>query len=150
LSELFKREDFKVEIINGKEIVMMAPASDNHNVVKNTIFGLFFICLKNSICTPYADGSKVVLEENGYVIPDVFILCDKSKRRKDGIHGFLDLIVEVLSPSTAEIDKGDKKDLYERAGVKEYWIVEADENRSIPRLHSPPAGQNCREGFLLR
>ena len=117
MSELFKRENYKIEVINGKEIVMMAPASDNHNVVKNTIFGLFFVYLKNSVCTPYADGSKVVLEENGYVIPDVFVLCDKSKRRKDGIHGSLDLIVEVLSHSTAEKDKGDKKDLYERVGA---------------------------------
>ena len=127
MSELYNHEDFKVEIIAGKEIVMMAPAFDNHNVAKNSIFSIFSAYLKGNVCIPYSDGSKVVLEDGGYVIPDMFVLCDRSKRKRDGIYGAPDLVAEVLSYSSAKNDRGDKKDLYEKTGVREYWLVEPDE-----------------------
>ena len=52
------------------------------------------------------------------------IVCNKNNIRLDGIHGAPDLVVEVLSPGTAKNDKGYKKDLYEKSGVKEYWIID--------------------------
>ena len=52
------------------------------------------------------------------------IVCNKNNIKLDGIHGAPDLVVEVLSPGTAKNDKGYKKDLYETAGVKEYWIID--------------------------
>lgn len=52
------------------------------------------------------------------------IVWNRDIIKKDGIHGTPDLIVEVLSPSTAKNDKGYKKELYEKSGVKEYWIVD--------------------------
>ena len=65
------------------------------------------------------------MEDNeGYVVPDFFAVCDRSKIKKDGVYGAPDLVAEVLSPSTMLYDKGVKKDLYQKAGVKEYWIVE--------------------------
>ena len=57
-------------------------------------------------------------------MPDVKIVCDPDKIKKDGIHGAPDLIVEVLSPTTQTNDKGYKFKLYEQNGVKEYWIVD--------------------------
>ena len=119
-------EEFKVEVIGGKQIIMMSPAFSNHNLVKDNVLSLFRAYLKGHICIPIGDGHKLVLEEGGYVIPDFFVLCDRSKRRKDGVYGAPDLIVEVLSLSTREYDKGEKKDLYERSGVKEYWLIEPD------------------------
>jgi Uma2 family endonuclease len=53
----------------------------------------------------------------------VLVVCDPAKVREDGIHGSPDFIVEVLSPSTAYKDMGRKKELYEKAGVREYWLV---------------------------
>ncbi len=66
----------------------------------------------------------VYLTEKDRVIPDCMIVCNKDIIRPDGIHGAPDLVVEVLSPSTAKHDRGYKKDLYERSGVRDYWIVE--------------------------
>ena len=66
----------------------------------------------------------VYLTENDRVIPDAMIVCNKNNIRLDGIHGAPDLVVEVLSPGTAKNDKGYKKDLYEKSGVKEYWIID--------------------------
>jgi len=76
---------------------------------------------------------KVVLEPDSYVVPDFFILCDKSKRKQDGIHGAPDLVVEVLSPSTTKMDRGEKKELYQRSGIKEYWLV--DPNAKIIEVY---------------
>jgi len=51
------------------------------------------------------------------------IICDKSKLDEQGCNGAPDLIVEILSPSNSKYDLNTKFDLYEEAGVLEYWIV---------------------------
>ena len=51
------------------------------------------------------------------------IICDPEKIEDDGIHGTPDLVVEILSPSTARKDRNEKYFIYEKYGVKEYWIV---------------------------
>jgi len=127
MSVTYNQDSFrKIEVISGVEIVMMSPPFSNHNDVKENIYYIFRNYLKNNVCRPYGDNRKVVLEKNSYVIPDFFVVCDKSKRKRDGIYGAPDLIVEVVSPSTEKIDRGDKRELYQRVGVKEYWIVEPD------------------------
>ncbi|WP_219641489.1 Uma2 family endonuclease [Cohnella sp. CFH 77786] len=58
--------------------------------------------------------------------PDlIYISNENSQIMKTGIEGVPDLLVEILSPSTGEHDKVPKKELYQRFGVKEYWIVDA-------------------------
>jgi Uma2 family endonuclease len=58
------------------------------------------------------------------VQPDICVVCDLSKLDDKGCIGALDMIVEVLSPSTLKYDWNYKFNLYEAAGVKEYWIVD--------------------------
>lgn len=114
----------KQELIDGK-VVMMAPMPViNHNFAAGNIHTIFNVYLKGKKCTAIADGSDVYLTKKNRVVPDVMIVCDRDKLRKDGVYGAPDLIVEVLSPSTAKRDKGFKKDLYEQCGVKEYWLVD--------------------------
>ncbi len=62
------------------------------------------------------------------VQPDVCVICDPTKIERRGCLGAPDLIIEVASPSTATRDWKDKFDLYEEAGVLEYWIVLPQEN----------------------
>jgi len=78
----------------------------------------------------------VHLDEANIVQPDLFWVADQgqSAALEDGFHGPPDLVVEVLSPSTAKRDLTAKYRLYERVGVREYWIVDAD-NRYIA-VHS--------------
>jgi len=130
MGQVLKRDEYKTEIINGIKIVMMAPPFSNHNAVKGNIHYLFKHYLRGNVCLPIPDGEKLVLEKDQYVVPDFFVICDRSKYKKDGVYGAPDLVVEVLSPKTQKIDRGDKKDLYQLHGVKEYWIVDPD-NRSI-------------------
>ena len=131
MPEAFSNEGYKTEIINGKKIIMMSPPFSNHNVVKGNIYQIFRSYLRGNICIVFPDGQKLVLENNdGYVVPDLFVLCDRAKFKKDGVYGAPDLVVEIISPRSRKYDRGDKKDLYQNAGVGEYWIVEPDE-RSI-------------------
>lgn len=117
------QEEPREELLNGK-VYMMSSPSVNHNRTASNIYYAFRNYLKGKKCEAFADGTDVYLTEDDRVIPDAMIVCDKNIIKPDGIHGAPDLVVEILSPSTAKNDKGYKKDLYEKCGVKEYWIVE--------------------------
>jgi Uma2 family endonuclease len=58
------------------------------------------------------------------VQPDVVVVCDPAKVRRNGIHGAPDWVIEVLSPHTSPKDLREKPEVYETGGVKEYWIVD--------------------------
>ena len=116
------REPWREELIAGK-LVAMAPASMFHIFITSNIYFVFATYLRDKSCTPIADGAAVYLTDNHRFIPDFMIVCDPNKIRPNGVHGTPDLVVEVLSPSTARRDRGQKKEIYERCGVKEYWLV---------------------------
>lgn len=118
------------ELLDGKLVSMSPPATANHNIVSGNIFRLFGNYLDGKPCMVFGDGLSVHLTENDRVIPDVTVVCNKDIVKQNGVHGAPDLVVEVLSHGTAKKDKGYKKDLYERCGVKEYWIVDV-EHRTI-------------------
>jgi len=117
------QEEPRTELLNGK-IVMMSSPSVNHNIISFNIIRIFNEYLKGKQCWAFGDGVDVYLTEKDRAIPDAMIVCNKDIIRPDGIHGAPDLVVEILSPGTAKNDKGYKKDLYEKSGVKEFWIVE--------------------------
>jgi Uma2 family endonuclease len=62
--------------------------------------------------------------------PDLSIVCSKDQISKNGCHGAPNLIIEVLSPSTALKDFNEKFNLYQKYGVQEYWIVDPG-NRTV-------------------
>lgn len=110
------------EIIAG-EVVMMAPPAIRHVQVAGNIYRIFSNFLRHRRCRAFPDGMALYFEDGDMFIPDGMIVCDKSKIRADGVHGAPDLVVEVLSPSSVNRDRGVKKAAYERIGVREYWIV---------------------------
>ena len=120
------QEELWQEQIGGK-LVMMAPAAVNHVLVSGNIYGIFSSYLRGKRCTPFADGALVYLTDEDHFSPDFMIVCNPDIIRPDGIHGVPDLVVEVLSPSTASYDRSRKKDVYERCGVRELWIVSPTE-----------------------
>lgn len=122
-------EKRREEIING-EVVMMSPASSDHNRIAGNIYRIFANYLNGKKCEPFSDGEAVYLTDEDLFIPDFMVVCDPEKVQWDGIHGAPDLVVEVLSHSTAKNDRTQKKDAYECSGVPEYWIVDLS-NRSV-------------------
>ena len=118
------------EIIGGEVVMMSAPLLQ-HNFVAGNIYNLFSTYLRGKLCTPLPDHTALFLEEDTEEYqPDMMVVCDPEKLGKKGVYGAPDLVVEVLSPSTANYDRGHKRDVYERHGVREYWIVSPNE-RSI-------------------
>lgn len=115
-------EKRREELIAG-EVVMMSPASSNHNRIARNILLIFGNYLDGKRCEPFGDGEAVYLTETDIFIPDFMVVCDPDKVKDDGVHGAPDLAVEVLSSSTAQNDRGRKLDVYSKCGVREYWIV---------------------------
>ena len=111
------------ELIGGKLVAMSPRPNTNHIFTAGNIFNIFSNFLRGKTCTPFPDGTDLYLTDEDQFIPDGMIVCDPDKIKRDGVHGAPDLVVEVLSPSTARYDRGRKKDVYEQCGVKEYWIV---------------------------
>jgi len=125
-NNLAYQEEIWNELINGKVVAMSPRPSVNHNQIAGNIYHIFRNHLKGRICRPFGDGVELYLMENERFVPDGMIVCDPHKISRNGIYGAPDLVVEVLSPSTARYDRGHKKDVYEASGVREYWIIEPD------------------------
>lgn len=117
-------DEIWTELLDGKITFMSPRPSVNHHDVMINITNIFKNYLKGKQCKAYGDGVDIYLTEKDRVIPDVMIVCNRDIIKTNGIYGAPNLIVEVLSPSTAKNDKGYKKNLYEKCGVSEYWIIE--------------------------
>jgi Uma2 family endonuclease len=68
-------------------------------------------------------GEELDEQIDTVVHPDVLVVCDAEKLDRHGVRGAPDFVVEVLSPATASHDYLLKRHAYERAGVREYWLV---------------------------
>jgi len=122
----------KIEMVDGK-IYAMAPALAPHCDAIGNIFALFHQHLKNKTCKVYMD-IKVHLSEKDRFVPDITVVCQKNIMRDGSVYGAPDLVVEVLSRSTAARDRNQKKAAYEKHGVKEYWLVNPAD-KSIEVFH---------------
>lgn len=125
-------EDERIEIINGN-LYMMAPPMRIHQDVSNALETQIQDFLKDKPCKMYhAPFGVRLFEQDGdspeevdtVVEPDILVVCDLSKLDKYGCKGAPDFIIEILSPSTARHDRFVKLNLYQRAKVREYWIVD--------------------------
>ena len=130
------QEERREELIGGN-VVMMSPASAEHVYTAGSIYNIFKNYLKGKNCIPFSDGLLVHLTDENKFVPDMMVVCDRSKIKSDGVHGAPDLVVEVLSPSTAKNDRTHKKEVYEACGVPEYWLVSpADKSIEVYLLES--------------
>jgi len=111
------------ELISGKIIAMSPRPTSSHNMAAENIDFIFRTYLKGKKCTPLGDGYDLYLTEGERFVPDFMVVCDRDKIKTDGVHGAPDLVVEVLSPSTASRDRKHKKNVYGQSGVREYWLV---------------------------
>ncbi|GHU54227.1 hypothetical protein FACS1894132_08550 [Clostridia bacterium] len=121
IDEFYLSEE-RLEILNG-EIVGMASPSPAHAMASGNIFGEFHHFLKGKRCRVFTETDIHLEYEWNVFRPDVMIICNPEQITDKRISGTPDLVVEVLSPSTTNYDRTTKKDIYEKYGVKELWIV---------------------------
>jgi Uma2 family endonuclease len=127
-------EEERWEIINGVPYLQAAPTWQ-HQAVLLELARQFANYLQDKSCRVFTapfdlripEANEKDEETINVVQPDIIIICDNSGLKKTGYYGVPELIIEVVSPSTGQKDKIEKFNLYEKAGVKEYWIVEPDE-----------------------
>lgn len=128
----------RIELHNGTP-VMMSPPSRLHQKIAGEIFRQIANYLEGKPCEVYPAPFAVRLFENAgdtpeqistVYEPDITIVCDRSKLDDRGCKGAPDMVIEVLSPSTARNDRLVKLNQYQRAGVREYWIVSPEERNA--------------------
>lgn len=122
-AELERRKEEK---INGVVIAMLPSPDFRHGIINGNIYRKIGRGLENSLCLVFMENLdfKYHPEENDdYLCPDIMVVCDRKHLKGSFYSGTPKFIAETLSPSTAKRDRSEKKDIYEKAGVKEYWIV---------------------------
>lgn len=123
-------DDERWELIDGEAYAMAAPG-----LAHQTVVGEMFRQIANHLvgkpCRPFVAPFDVRLPRGNeadddvttVVQPDISVVCDPAKLDERGCRGAPDWVIEVLSPSTAAKDQIQKLTAYERAGVREVWLV---------------------------
>ena len=119
----------RAELIDGK-IYYMAPPNTKHQRLVHFFDREIgnYIQSKHGECEVFPAPFAVFLNENdtNYVEPDISVICDKNKISDKGCHGAPDWIIEIVSPSSKQMDYYKKLFKYRIAGVREYWVVDSE------------------------
>lgn len=130
--EVDNKSNENLEFIDGKIYLLSAPSVNHQRIVTN-LSAEFRNYFKGKECIHFVAPFDVVLnvkDKTHKVQPDLSVICDKKGLNEQNYNGIPELVVEVLSPSTASIDYIKKMDIYMNSGIKEYWIV-SPRNNSI-------------------
>lgn len=136
----------------------MTPApSRRHQAISRELEMRVFEFVQDTPCEGYNAPFDVLLPEGGesgedistVVQPDLVVVCDPSKLTDRGCLGAPDLVVEITSPSTSVRDKKEKLELYDRHGVREYWLVDMSD-ATVMVFHQEPGDGYGRPLVLAR
>jgi len=124
-------EEERWELIDGEAYAMAPAPARVHQDVVVAIAARIYGALGGTACRVYIAPFDVRLpdrDEADEVVTtvvqlDIAVICDPAKLDDKGCRGAPDWIIEVLSPATAAKDQIQKRALYERHGVREYWLV---------------------------
>ena len=124
-------DETRYELIDGEAFLMSPAPLVEHQEIAGEVFRQLANQLDGQPCRPYIAPVDVRLPRTDeadaaidtVVQPDVLVVCDPGKVDRRGVRGAPDWLLEVLSPSTAAHDQIAKRRTYERAGVREYWLV---------------------------
>jgi len=116
----------RYELIDGVPFLMSSPTWQ-HQAILGNLHGKIWPFLQDKPCKVFFAPFDVRLAkdttDDTVVQPDLVIICDKSIMMKTGCQAAPDMVVEILSPSTSSKDTTLKLELYQRTGVREYWII---------------------------
>lgn len=122
-------DEQRVELIDGVFYDMSTPLSVHQLIVVEICHKLReYIERKKGNCIAFdcPVDTQLDCDNKTMVQPDVFVVCDRDKITRRGIFGAPDLVIEVLSKSTKKKDMFIKLNKYKNAGVREYWMVDAE------------------------
>lgn len=136
----------RAELIDGKIYYMASPKyihqkllGELHTIINN------YIKSKGGSCEVLPAPFAVFInkDKHNYVEPDISVICDKTKLDERGCHGAPDWVIEIVSPSSRQMDYYRKLFKYCSAGVREYWIVDPERNRVLVYNSETEEIQDC-------
>ena len=123
LAEFERKKDEKIDGV----IYDMSPSPGyGHFTINGNIYTIIKQGLKGSICIVSMENLDFKYHpdiNDDYLCPDIMVICDRKHLKGGAYSGIPKFVEETLSHSTAKRDRAEKKDIYEKAGVEEYWIV---------------------------
>lgn len=142
----------KDEKINGV-IYDMSPAPGyRHGIINSNIHAIIKQGLKNSLCLVFMENLDFKYHpdiNDDYLCPDIMVICDRNHLKGSSYSGIPKFIAETLSPSTAKRDRSEKKDIYEKAGVEEYWIV-SPQGKSVEIYYLEDGKYILEQSYILQ
>lgn len=120
-------EGTRYQLVEGELYAMSPSPRFLHQAIIWNLVGIFSRHLeRHPVGRAFVAPFDVYLSPNDVLQPDVFFVANGGLKllQDDGVHGAPDLVIEILSPSTAQLDKKQKRRIYARAGVKELWLVD--------------------------
>ncbi len=155
----------RYEILDGELAVSPSPTSAHQLVSENLSFGLSAWVRARGLGRIWYAPLDLILEPSVVMQPDIFFISNarSSIVTKRGVEGAPDLVIEILSESTAARDRGVKMHIYARHGIARYWIVDVDRRTlEVHALRDPDyeltatysdseiAQLDVPDGFVLR
>ena len=124
--EFDKNDDAYYELINGYLMKKSAPKPQHQNISMNLSIEIGTFVKKRGLGKLFTSPIDVFLDDLNAVQPDLVFIPTENQAMitDDGIIGIPDLMIEIISPSSVIRDRVDKKNLYEKLNVKEYWIID--------------------------
>lgn len=127
-------EGERAELIDGKIYYMSSPRLIHQRLLGELHARIYnYIKSKNGPCEVFFAPLAVYInkDKHNYVEPDISVICDKTKLDERGCNGAPDWVIEIVSPSSRQMDYYRKLFKYSSAGVREYWIVDPQKNRVL-------------------
>ena len=119
-------DDTRWELVGGSAYMLAAP-NVRHQRVLGNLYVKFREFLQGKPCEVFIAPCDVRInhneEDDTVVQPDLMVVCDPSKIDEKGIKGAPELVIEILSPSSGFHDAVTKLEIYQKYGVREFWIV---------------------------
>ena len=124
-------EDKRYELLDGELVMAPAPNIPHQNTERELAVQVIWFVKRHDLGVVFFAPTDVVLSDTDVVQPDILFVSRERARiiGHNAIYGAPDLVVEILSPSTAQRDLTFKRRLYAKHGVKEYWQVNIDERQ---------------------
>jgi len=124
------RNGRRQDLIGGARVVTPSPARRRQQLSLRLVLSVGTYLRGRPLGELYPAPADVVLSDVDVVVPDIlFVSNERAAILQDRVLGAPDLVVEILSPHTRGVDEVTKRLLYDRAGVREYWIVDPEPGR---------------------
>ena len=125
----------RIELLKGLVFKMSPAPSTTHQRISWQLSGRLYNYFKNKDCQTFSAPFDVRLPKESaaeneiftVVQPDLCVICDPNKIDERGCIGAPDLVIEILTPSNTTKEMKNKFEIYEEAGVREYWLVEPND-----------------------